>query len=146
MSHLGKPVTELGGLEKLADQLRDSLSYDVNKPDFRELDLGSPVSPLRTRQSGLTSTATTTTTTSSSSSSSGSASDRNGSNAIARRSESGPNNHSGELFGSSETNTIVSTRNIKQGQTRSEFNTPALSTLRQSTFFRQEIYMLQGKS
>lgn len=49
MSDLGKPVTERGGFEKLPDQLRDSLSYDFNKPDFRELDLGSPVSPLRTR-------------------------------------------------------------------------------------------------
>ncbi|PPD81638.1 hypothetical protein GOBAR_DD21441 [Gossypium barbadense] len=75
MSDLGKPVTERGGFEKLPDQLRDSLSYDFNKPDFRELDLGSPVSPLRTRQSGLTMT----TTTSSSSSSSGSVSGRNGS-------------------------------------------------------------------
>lgn len=123
MSHPGKQVTELGGLEKLADQLRDSLSYDVNKPDFRELDLGSPVSPLRTRQQGLTMTTTTTTTTSSSSSSSGSLSGRNGSNAIARRSESGPNNHSGELSGSSETSPTASTRNMKPGQTRSESNT-----------------------
>ncbi|XWS10924.1 hypothetical protein CRYUN_Cryun38cG0040200 [Craigia yunnanensis] len=118
MSHLGKPVTELGGLEKLADQLRDSLSYDVNKPDFRELDLGSPVSPLRTRQQGLTMT-----TTSSSSSSSGSVSGRNRSNAIARRSESGPNNHSGELSGSSETSPTASTRNIKSGQTKYESDT-----------------------
>ncbi|XWS27329.1 hypothetical protein CRYUN_Cryun26dG0105700 [Craigia yunnanensis] len=122
MSHLGKPVTELGGLEKLADQLRDSVSYDVNKPDFRELDLGSPVSPLRIRQSGLSTTATTTTTTSSSSSSSGSVSGRNGFNAIARRSESDPNNHSDEHSGSSETNPTVWTWNIKQGQTRSESN------------------------
>ncbi|XVF18675.1 hypothetical protein REPUB_Repub11eG0043200 [Reevesia pubescens] len=122
MSHLGKPVNELGSFEKLADQLRDSLSYDVNKPDFRELDLGSPVSPLRTRQQGLTMT-TTTTATSSSSSSSGSVSGRNGSNAIARRSESGPNNHSGELSGSSETSPTASTRNIKPCQTRSESNT-----------------------
>ncbi|XVE50106.1 hypothetical protein DITRI_Ditri01bG0135000 [Diplodiscus trichospermus] len=122
MSHLGKSVTELGGLDKLADQLRDSLSYDANKPDFRELDLGSPVSPLRTRQQGLT-MATTTTTTSSSSSSSGSVSGRNGSNAIARRSESGPNNYSGELSGSSETSPTASTRNIKPGQARSEAST-----------------------
>lgn len=124
MSHLGKPVSELGGLDKLADQLRDSLSYDVNKPDFRELDLGSPVSPLRTRQQGLaTTTTTTTTTTSSSSSSSGSVTGRAGSNANARRSESGPNNHSGELSGSSETSPTASTRNIKPSQTRSESNT-----------------------
>ncbi|XWS16899.1 hypothetical protein CRYUN_Cryun33cG0021100 [Craigia yunnanensis] len=115
MSNLGKPVTELGGLENLADQLRDSLSLDVNKPDFRELDLGSPVSPLRTRQSGFTMTTTTTTTTSSSSSSSGSVSGRNGSNAMTRKSESGPNN-SGEL--SSETSSTFST----PSQIRSESN------------------------
>ncbi|OMO74819.1 Tetratricopeptide-like helical [Corchorus capsularis] len=123
MSHPGKPVTELG-LEKLADQLRDSLSYDVNKPDFRELDLGSPVSPLRTRQPGFTTT-TTTTTTSSSSSSSGSVSGRNGSNAVSR----GPNNHSGELSGSSETSPTASTRNIKPVQARSESNATATHPL-----------------
>ncbi|XVF88028.1 hypothetical protein PTKIN_Ptkin19aG0016400 [Pterospermum kingtungense] len=117
MSHLGKPVTELEGLEKLTDQLRDSLIYDVNKPDFRELDLGSPVSPLRTRQAGLT-----TTTASSSSSSSGSVSGRNGSNTIVRKSESGTNNHSGELSGSSETSPTASTWNTKPAQTRSECN------------------------
>ncbi|EOY13238.1 hypothetical protein QUC31_002226 [Theobroma cacao] len=128
MSHLGKPVTELGRLDKLADQLRDSLSYDVNKPDFRELDLGSPVSPLRTRQPGITMT-TTTTTTSSSSSSSGSVSGKNGSNTLARRSESGPNNHSGELSVSSETSPTASTRNIKLGQTRSESNTTTTSLI-----------------
>ncbi|OMO92407.1 Tetratricopeptide-like helical [Corchorus olitorius] len=123
MSHPGKPVTELG-LEKLADQLRDSLSYDVNKPDFRELDLGSPVSPLRTRQPGFTTT-TTTTTTSSSSSSSGSVSGRNGSNTVSR----GPNNHSGELSGSSETSPTASTRNIKPVQARSESNATATHPL-----------------
>ncbi|WCJ32253.1 TPR repeat-containing thioredoxin TTL1 [Euphorbia peplus] len=57
-----------GNLDSLTDQLRDSLSsLEANKPDFRQLDLGSPVSPLRTRT-------TTATTTSSSSSSSGSGS------------------------------------------------------------------------
>ncbi|KAF8084019.1 hypothetical protein N665_0738s0008 [Sinapis alba] len=54
MSPSGKPVPP-----------RDS---EINKPDFRELDLGSPVSPLRSQPRGLT----TTTTSSSSSSSSGS--------------------------------------------------------------------------
>ncbi|CAK9134130.1 unnamed protein product [Ilex paraguariensis] len=100
MSHSGKPIAELG-LDTLTDRFRSSLSYEddkdnVNKPDFRELDLGSPVSPLRTRASGLT---ITTTTTSSSSSSSGSISGRNGSNAVPWRSDS---NHSGELSGSVE--------------------------------------------
>ncbi|MBA0584887.1 hypothetical protein Gorai_015682, partial [Gossypium raimondii] len=123
MSDLGKPVTERGGFEKLPDQLRDSLSYDFNKPDFRELDLGSPVSPLRTRQSGLTMT----TTTSSSSSSSGSVSGRNGSIVTGRRYESRINNNSGELSGSNETSPTVSTRILKPGQIRSEPNIPVSS-------------------
>ncbi|GMJ10128.1 hypothetical protein HRI_004682000 [Hibiscus trionum] len=126
MSHLGgKPVPELSpDFDKLADQLRDSLSYDDNKPDFRELDLGSPVSPLRTGQQGLTmTTTTTTTTTSSSSSSSRSVSGWNSSNATAKRSESGRNNHSGELSGSSETSPTASTGNIKSAHNRSKSNT-----------------------
>ncbi|XP_038998475.1 TPR repeat-containing thioredoxin TTL1-like isoform X1 [Hibiscus syriacus] len=122
MSHpCGKTVSELGrDFDKLADQLRDSLSYDDNKPDFRELDLGSPVSPLRTGQQGLTIMTTTATTTSSSFSKS--VSGRNSSNATARRSESGRNNHSVELSGSSETSPTDSTGNIKPGQTRSKSN------------------------
>ncbi|CAF2097389.1 unnamed protein product [Brassica rapa] len=68
MSHSGKPVIESN------NRLRDSLTSDINKPDFRELDLGSPVSPLRSQPRGLTTT--TTTTSSSSSSSSGSVTGR----------------------------------------------------------------------
>lgn len=114
MSHSGKPISE-PGVDSLSDRLRDSLSCQANKPDFRELDLGSPVSPLRTRQSGGLATAT-----SSSSSSSGSVSGRNGSNPAAKRSGSGPNNHSGELSGSSESSpTAGNTRNSKPGHTRS---------------------------
>ncbi|KAA8526769.1 hypothetical protein F0562_009002 [Nyssa sinensis] len=96
MSHSGKPISELG-IDTLNDRFRNSLgrddSIDTNKPDFRELDLGSPVSPLRTRQSGPAA--------SSSSSSSGSVSGRNGANTVAKRSDSG-GNHSGELSGSVE--------------------------------------------
>ncbi|KAL2466780.1 TPR repeat-containing thioredoxin TTL1 [Abeliophyllum distichum] len=101
MSHQGKPTSELG-LATLSDRLRNTLSYDEedngvsgNKPDFRELDLGSPVSPLRTRAGGLTAT-TTTTATSSSSSSSGSVSGRSTAGVHLnhpRKSDS----HSGEL-------------------------------------------------
>lgn len=103
MAHSGKPMTEIG-LDSLNDRLRQSLSCieddkdnNFNKPDFRELDLGSPVSPLRTRGGGLTAattTTTTTTTTSSSSSSSGSISGRNGQGPVMKKSDS---NHSGEL-------------------------------------------------
>ncbi|CAF2057029.1 unnamed protein product [Brassica napus] len=68
MSHSDKPVPESN------NRLRGSLTSDINKPDFRELDLGSPVSPLRSQPRGLTTT--TTTTSSSSSSSSGSVTGR----------------------------------------------------------------------
>ncbi|KAF5730710.1 Tetratricopetide-repeat thioredoxin-like 1 isoform 1 [Tripterygium wilfordii] len=113
MSHSGKPISDLT-VDTLSDQLRDSLNCfeEVNKPDFRELDLGSPVSPLRTR--GLS---TTTTATSSSSSSSGSVSGRNGHNMIPRRSD---NNNSGELSGSSESSPTTAARNPKLGHSRSD--------------------------
>ncbi|CAH8363224.1 unnamed protein product [Eruca vesicaria subsp. sativa] len=68
MTHSVKPVLESD------NRLRDSLTSDIDKPDFRELDLGSPVSPLRTQPRGLTTT--TTTTSSSSSNSSGSVTGR----------------------------------------------------------------------
>ncbi|PON32995.1 N-terminal acetyltransferase A, auxiliary subunit [Parasponia andersonii] len=143
MSHSGKPVSELG-LDSLNDRFAESLSCEANKPDFRELDLGSPVSPLRTRQSGLA------TATSSSSSSSGSVSGRNGPNPVGRRSDSGQNSHSGELSGSSESSPTAAeslrsggtARNFKAGQARSDsgstpliysgqssVNSPALNVL-----------------
>jgi hypothetical protein len=137
MSHSGKPILE-PGLDALNDRFRDSLSCEANKPDFRELDLGSPVSPLRIRHTGPASsglTATTTTTTSSSSSSSGSFSGRNGQNAVAKRTDSGPNNHSGELSGSSESSPTAGDsarsggtgRNFKPGHNRSDSgSTPPL--------------------
>ncbi|CAN4117681.1 unnamed protein product [Withania somnifera] len=67
-----------------------------NKPDFRELDLGSPVSPLLNRISAFNST----TSGSSSSSSSGSISGRNVSysgHSGPRMSDSGQKTHSGEI-------------------------------------------------
>ncbi|OWM88601.1 hypothetical protein CDL15_Pgr002368 [Punica granatum] len=121
MSHSGKP--ELG-LDGLSDRFRDSMSCEVNKPDFREIDLGSPVSPLRTRQSGLITTTTTTTTTSSSSSSSGSVSGRPGLGPAPRRSDAGQNSHSGELSGSSENSPTAGSgktiRSFGSGPVRSE--------------------------
>ncbi|PIN16564.1 Thioredoxin [Handroanthus impetiginosus] len=123
-SHSGKDKSEVG-LEALSDRLRKTLTHDeegggdnVNKPDFRELDLGSPVSPLRTRTGGGL-TATTATTTSSSSSSSGSVSGRAsaGPNAnVPRKSDSNPNSHSGELSVESSPSTA---RNFTPGYTRS---------------------------
>lgn len=101
MSNPGKPISDLG-LEALSDRLKNSsLScfenhhnnnlINNNKPDFRELDLGSPVSPLRSaRPSGLAPSSLTTTTTSSSSSSSGSVSGQAAQNPVSK-------GHSGEL-------------------------------------------------
>ncbi|XP_023524644.1 TPR repeat-containing thioredoxin TTL1-like [Cucurbita pepo subsp. pepo] len=120
MSHSLNPISDY---DHLSDRLRDSLTCEPNKPDFRDLDLGSPVSPLRTRnQTGGGPAA------SSSSSSSGSVSGRNVTNPVAKRSDSGPNNHSGELSGSSESSptaaeslrSIGTPRNFKSGHTRSD--------------------------
>ncbi|KAL0399462.1 UNVERIFIED_CONTAM: TPR repeat-containing thioredoxin TTL1 [Sesamum radiatum] len=126
-SQSGKTKPELG-LSSLSDRLRTTLTYDevdggvnVNKPDFRELDLGSPVSPLRPRTGGgLTATTTTTTTTSSSSSSSGSVSGRasGGHNSnLPRKSDSNPSSHSGELSAESSPSAA---RNLKSVHTRSD--------------------------
>ncbi|KAL3821247.1 hypothetical protein ACJIZ3_007152 [Penstemon smallii] len=116
-SQSGKTMSELG-LDTLSDRLRKTLNYEeetVNKPDFRELDLGSPVSTIRTRNSALT----TTTTTSSSSSSSGSVSGRasTGPNRnLPQKSDSKPKSHSGELSVESSPTT---SRNFRPGHTRS---------------------------
>ncbi|KAK4439127.1 TPR repeat-containing thioredoxin TTL1 [Sesamum alatum] len=127
-SQSGKTKPELG-LSSLSDRLRTTLTYDevdggvnVNKPDFRELDLGSPVSPLRPRTGGglTATTTTTTTTTSSSSSSSGSVSGRTsgGHNSnLPRKSDSNPNSHSGELSAESSPSAA---RNLKSVHTRSD--------------------------
>ncbi|XP_027353692.1 TPR repeat-containing thioredoxin TTL1-like [Abrus precatorius] len=103
MSRSDKPIPELG----LSDRFRDSLSCsEANKPDFRELDLGSPVSPLRARHHSAA------TTSSSSSSSGSSGSGRAGNNPVSKRSDSG------ELSGSSDTNSP--TRTSKPGHRRSD--------------------------
>ncbi|KAL1350048.1 hypothetical protein HN51_026504 [Arachis hypogaea] len=130
MSHPGKPVTEL---DSVTDRFRDSLSCeaasrDANKPDFRELDLGSPVSPLRTAHHAVGAAGNGGPAASSSSSSSGSFSGRT--NPVSRRSDSGHtnsngnNNHSGELSGSSENSPTATgggnTRILKPGQARSD--------------------------
>lgn len=90
-----KPV--LGaGLDAISDRFHSALTtYDGNKPDAKDFDLGSPVSPLRTRA-----VSNAITNTSSSSSSSGSVSGRTGTNAVARKSDG--KSHSGELSGSAE--------------------------------------------
>lgn len=88
-SHSGRPT-----LDSLTTRFRDSLGFTNthskdNKPDFRELDLGSPVSTLNN---------TTTTATSSSSSSSGSVSGKTSSTHLPRKPDNSVNSRSGELY------------------------------------------------
>ncbi|MCE3049248.1 hypothetical protein HAX54_044458 [Datura stramonium] len=115
MSHSGNPMSEMG-LDGLTDRLRNSLNCtegnngtDINKPDFRELDLGSShVSALLTRPNGLP------TSTSTSSSSSGSMSGQSG---LCQNPKRFNTNHSGELSGSVESS--PTTTRFKPGHTRS---------------------------
>ncbi|KAE9585148.1 hypothetical protein Lal_00017825 [Lupinus albus] len=130
MSHSGNPISDVVGFglnESITDRFRDSVNCgEFNKPDFRELDLGSPISPLRTRSHGSGPVA------SSSSSSSGSFSGgRTGQNSVPKRSESAPaiynTNNSGELSGSGE-NSPSNARGgsgSKSGHTRSNSGTAA---------------------
>ncbi|XP_010517786.1 PREDICTED: inactive TPR repeat-containing thioredoxin TTL3-like [Camelina sativa] len=91
----------------------DDDDEDVNKPDFRELDLGSPVSTLMPRGSASSSSSSAAATpTSSSGSSSGSAASAKPS-VMAKRLES----HSGEI--SSPGSGTTTTRNLKPGHRRS---------------------------
>ncbi|KAK4714689.1 hypothetical protein R3W88_020596 [Solanum pinnatisectum] len=140
MSESGRHMSEIG-LDGVTDRLKNSLTcvedgngVEINKPDFRELDLGSPVSPLRNRPRGFTATTTTTTTTTTSSSSnssgSGSVSGRNGSHLGPKKCES---SHSGELSGSVESSPKA--RGFKPGHARSyssggiAVNSPPLNVL-----------------
>ncbi|XP_027928304.1 TPR repeat-containing thioredoxin TTL1 [Vigna unguiculata] len=121
-------MSHSSGVDTFADRFRHALSCNndagnINKPDFRELDLGSPVSPLRTTRAPAAST---------SSSSSGSFSGRTGPNQVPRKPESSltnsntnnscssnhNNNNSGELSGSSENSPTA--RGFKPGHTRSD--------------------------
>ncbi|GMH05589.1 hypothetical protein Nepgr_007429 [Nepenthes gracilis] len=114
MSYLGKHNAE-SGMDSLSGRLKVSLSCDASKPDCREQNMGSPVSPLRTRQTGsaaVQSELTTTTTTSTSSSSSGSsASGQTTPKPVAK-------SHSGELSDTSPT--VAGPRNSKPGHVRSK--------------------------
>ncbi|XP_077251136.1 TPR repeat-containing thioredoxin TTL1-like [Tasmannia lanceolata] len=119
-----KPSSELG-FDSLPHQFHGALICERDKPDFKELDLGSPVSPLRTRRG---SALTAITTTSNSSSSSGSVSSKNINNSIIKRSDGSNANHSGELSGSSEGSPIAP--NSKPGHRRSNsVNSPSGNVL-----------------
>ncbi|KAF6176073.1 hypothetical protein GIB67_000167 [Kingdonia uniflora] len=116
MSLLTKPTSEI---EALTNRLEASLICDKpHKSDFREqLDLASPVSPLRTTRNNPIATP------SSSSSSSGSVSGKPGSTNVnpgLQRSNDGVRkNHSGELSGSSGTSLIAGRSGFKPGHRRS---------------------------
>ncbi|XP_047323652.1 TPR repeat-containing thioredoxin TTL1-like [Impatiens glandulifera] len=106
MSQSEKPISDLG-LNEMTDRLTSD--KNDNKPDFRKLDLGSPVSPLFNRQRPLL-----TTTTSSSSSSSGSVSAQNAPSQPPRKS------NSGDLSGLLDSlPTVGSSRGGRKGHVRS---------------------------
>ncbi|XP_054811020.1 inactive TPR repeat-containing thioredoxin TTL3-like [Prosopis cineraria] len=125
MSQTGKSMRGLG-FDSLATRFRDLLSSDENKPDFKELDLGSPVSPLKTRASVNPACAGASNTSScSSSSSAGSVSgSRNAIAKLPNKPDGKPSNNCGE---SRETNSNASeslrsasaSRHTKPGHRRS---------------------------
>ncbi|XP_071691896.1 TPR repeat-containing thioredoxin TTL1-like [Rutidosis leptorrhynchoides] len=133
-----KPISNLGfdnnnnATTTLSDRFRKSLTCDsrdpahttTNKPDFRELDLGSPVSPLRSKPAASTSS-------SSSGSLSGSASGRTGNRqSLHVRSETtstATNHHSGEL--SVESSPTFSARGSRTGGCPSSATSPAGNVL-----------------
>lgn len=115
MSHSRRLSLE-PAIDSITGRFRDlQRNDDVNKPDFRELDLGSPVSTLMPRGSASSSAAATPT---SSSGSSGSASGKPSvSSQMGKRLENGYRSHSGEL--SSPGSGMPTTRNLKPGHRRS---------------------------
>ncbi|XP_057956318.1 inactive TPR repeat-containing thioredoxin TTL3-like [Malania oleifera] len=136
MPHSGKSMDEMTH-DSLGDRFRDSLIFGVNKPDFKELDLGSPVSPLLTRGSsgggGGTAAATSIC---SSCSSSGSVSAKASNPQMFKRSDNITSSHSCELSRSSEANqsqtfgegfrSVATTQNSIPGHRRSKSTGPPL--------------------
>ncbi|KAI4333859.1 hypothetical protein L6164_018616 [Bauhinia variegata] len=130
MSQTGRKSMPELSFDSLATRFRDSLSCDQNKPDFKELDLSSPVSPLKLRgavNAGTAGGPATAATSSCSSSSSGSGSGRVISTKLPKKPDGKPNNHSGELTGYSETipnasetlRSATAMRNSRPGHRRS---------------------------
>lgn len=106
MSHTGKSIQEMG-YDSLPGRFRDAFNLGDNKPDVKEHDLSSPVSPLMMTRSSVTGDngygIGGANTSSSSSSSSGSVTGKTNNTQMGKRSEGKSNNHSGELSVSSET-------------------------------------------
>ncbi|KAJ0264096.1 TPR repeat-containing thioredoxin TTL2 [Hirschfeldia incana] len=89
-----KPIKHVSEPDTVADKLRRSLNMTNNKTDTVHVEFGSPITPLQTQPSGLTSAATTTSNSSFSSSSSGSVSGRAGHTPASTKSDSGRSNPS----------------------------------------------------
>ncbi|KAG2309771.1 hypothetical protein Bca52824_029519 [Brassica carinata] len=89
-----KPIKHVSEPDTVADKLRRSLNMTNNKTDTVHVEFGSPITPLQTQPSGLTSAATTTSNSSFSSSSSGSVSGRAGHTPVSSKSDSGRSNPS----------------------------------------------------
>ncbi|XP_044501633.1 inactive TPR repeat-containing thioredoxin TTL3-like [Mangifera indica] len=121
MSHSKKFLQDIN-FDSLTNRFADSLTFndDNNKPDFKELDLGSPVSPLLTR--GSVTNANGVTTSTSSSISSGSASAK--SNTTPQLPKNKTKNNSGELSGPPGSGPAP--RNLKPGHRRSVSAGPPL--------------------
>ncbi|OMO98868.1 Tetratricopeptide-like helical [Corchorus capsularis] len=137
-SHFKRP-----SLDSLTSRYRDSLSLtathhdvnekEMNKPDFRELDLGSPVSPLLTTRvssnnnSGNGCAAVTTTSSSSSSSSAGSVTGKNTTAHLPKTNGLNSGN-SGELSETSPSmpGSAQTSRNLRPGHRRSVSAGPPL--------------------
>lgn len=106
MSHTVKSIQEMGS-DSLTGRFRGGFSLEDNKPDVKEQDLSSPVSPLMMTRSSVTGDngygISGANTSSSSSSSSGSVTGKTINNTqMGKRFDGKPNNHSGELSVSSE--------------------------------------------
>lgn len=132
MSHSRKPSHD-AAFDSLTSRFRDSVSCyeDSNKPDFKELDLGSPVSPLTSR--GLiNNTNHVPSNSSSSASSSGSVSGKATSTPqLPKRLENGAKSYSAEFSGLSEISppahgSVPTIRNAKPGHRRSVSAGPPL--------------------
>ncbi|KAL7250705.1 hypothetical protein ACSBR1_012679 [Camellia fascicularis] len=125
MSRSDKQFHEMG-IDSLADRFHESCSFDHNKPDFRELDLGSsllPFIPRRHSDGGGTNSNITSSCSSVSNNNNNSISFPN----VKRSNCTNATNHSGDLSGSTDMNptasetprSVTATRNLKPGHRRS---------------------------
>lgn len=127
---MSKPDKNVLEPDTISDKLRDSLTMEDNKPDSVNADLGSPITPLQTGPSGLTSAATTTTTSSCSSSSSGSVTGRAGNTPVTRKPDSArPNPSAAQSSKSSTSSAAQSTSsNLAGAQLKSSSTSAAQSS------------------